>query len=162
MVWQCYRRGGFSGKTMADMMRLGLREEGEKSWDELLMAQQVWTPLGNTGWGSGGGGSPLRKGQREEERESVLTFPCFVCVSSACHVSYCTTHNDSQCHSCQSTPRRLSENTFFIPVWNASGQSNGKSSCVTIRCIVNNESCQCFSGRLRLNQQSWLWGGLAL
>lgn len=33
-------------------MRLGLRRDGgggEKGWDELLMAQQVWPPLGNMG-----------------------------------------------------------------------------------------------------------------
>lgn len=32
-------------------MRLGPRRDGggEKGWDELLMAQQVWPPLGNMG-----------------------------------------------------------------------------------------------------------------
>lgn len=71
---------------MADMMRLGLREEGEKSWDELLMAQQVWTPLGNTGWegvgvgGCGGGDHRSAKDKGRKRGSLYLHFP----VLSAC------------------------------------------------------------------------------
>lgn len=52
MVWQCYRRGGEEGEGEDERMRYDeIRAEGggEKRRDELLMAQQVWPPLGNTG-----------------------------------------------------------------------------------------------------------------
>lgn len=76
-VLQEWRREARWGEMSAwDMMRLGLREGGEKRRDELLMAQQVWRPLGNTGaWEEGQ--SPPHRGQREGE--SVCTY-IYVCV----------------------------------------------------------------------------------
>lgn len=70
-----------------------IRAEGggeEKRRDELLMAQQVWPPLGNTGaWEEGR--SPLRKGQREGESVSVLTFRC-VCACGLCSPCFLQYH----------------------------------------------------------------------
>lgn len=62
-------------RSACDMMRLGLKEgeRGEKR-DELLMAQQVWTPLGNTGAREEG----HRHSAEDKGRESVsvLIFMC--------------------------------------------------------------------------------------
>lgn len=121
---------------------------GEKRWDELLMAQQVWPPLGNTGaWKEG---RSLRKGQREGESVSVLIFKCSRVCLCACVCVWplpallptvpptMTVPPDrcSQCHGCQSKQLWANENSFS-PHVNQLGQSNGKASCVTLRCIVN-------------------------
>lgn len=107
-VLQEGRRGG--GETSAwDMMRLGLREGEKKRRDELLMAQQVWPPLGNTGaWEEGR--SPLRKGQREGKSVCLYLYLCVrVCVwplpavlPTVPPTMTVPPHRCSQCHGCQS------------------------------------------------------------
>lgn len=114
MVWQCYRRGGEEGEGEDECMRYDeIRAEGggEKRRDELLMAQQVWPPLGNTGaWEEGR--SPLRKGQREGESVCLYLYLCVcVCVASAHRASRSTTHNDGPPSSLQSMSRLPIETT---------------------------------------------------
>lgn len=126
------REGGVGETSAWDMMRLGMREGEKRRRDELLMAQQVWPPLGNTGaWEEGR--SPLRKGQREGESVCLYLYLCVcVCVASARRASYSTTHNDSPPSPLQSMSRlpigndRGPMRTPFSPHVNQLGQSNGK------------------------------------
>lgn len=65
---------------------------GEKRQDELLMAQQVWSSLGNTG-AREEGRSPICKGQREGQ--CVCTYIYHMCVAGAHRAPCSTTHNSS-------------------------------------------------------------------
>lgn len=86
--------GEVQERSACDMMRLGLKEgERKKRRDELLMAQQVWSPLGNTGArGEGHRYSAEDKGWRV----CLYSYLCVcenVCVCPCPPCSYSTTHN---------------------------------------------------------------------
>lgn len=137
VVWQCYRRGGGDGgdeSTRYDEIRG--EGGGERRRDELLMAQQVWPPLGNTG-AREEGQSPLRKGQREGEAVCFLLILLSMCVCVRPMPAVLPTvpptmmlpppslHRCSQCHGCQSKRLRANEKPF-PPHANQLGQSDGK------------------------------------
>lgn len=76
LVWQCYRREVQERRSACDMMRLGLKEGVGGGRDELLMAQQVWSPLGNTGAREEG----HRHSAEDKGRESVPVCLIFMCL----------------------------------------------------------------------------------
>lgn len=146
MAWQCYRTGGRGErKTSAwDMMRLGLRESG--GWEK----KKGWASDGTAGLASLGKHGGMRGGaittpQRTKGgRECLYLYLCVcVCVwplpTMLLTVPPTMTvppQRCSQCHGCQSKWLRANESPFS-PQVNQLGQSNGKASCVTMRCIVN-------------------------
>lgn len=104
LACQCYRREReWRRETSGDeCMRYDeIRNEGggEKRQDELLMAQQVWSSLGNTG-AREEGRSPICKGQREGQ--CVCTDIYHMCVAGAHRASCSTTHNCSPLWALQS------------------------------------------------------------
>lgn len=123
---------------------------GEKRRDELLMAQQVWPPLGNT-WATRGGAIPtLCKGQREGESLCLYLYLCVcLCVCGLCPPVLPTVPPTTtippppppliaavNVTAANRRRRRPNESPALSPHVSQLGQSNGKASCVTTRCIV--------------------------